>query len=245
VAAECKGGTVTAVQRAVIRVLVADDHPPFRAGVRTTLETADLGFLIVAEASDADEAVQRTIAVEPDLALLDVRMAGSGIVAARRICEHAPSTVVVMLTASAEDEDLFAAIRAGASGYLLKDTDPDRLPQALLGVLRGEAALPRQLTARLNGEFQRRNRRHLSVGARPGGIALTSKEWEVLELLHDGLSTTAMAERLSVAPVTVRTHVAALLRKLEVRDRAEAVALVTETLDDVGADLGARPIGPA
>ena len=213
---------------AKIRVVLADDHPSVRAGVRASLE-AD-GVEVVAEASDADGAVAAVDAFEPDLALLDVNMPGSGLRAARRITERHPDTVVVMLTVSRDDDDLFQALRAGASGYLLKDTDPDRLPIALRGVLNGEAALPRSLVARLIGEFQQRDRRRLPLSKRPAGVSLTAKEWEVLELMREGLPTSAMAAALAVAPVTVRSHVAAILHKLQVPDRKAAVAL----LDDQG-----------
>ena len=211
----------------MISVVVADDHAPFRAGVRVSLESSGLGFGVVGEAGDADGAVDLVVEREPDLVLLDVRMPGSGVVAARRISERAPSTAIVMLTASSDDDDLLAAVQAGASGYLLKDTDPDRLAFALAGVLKGEAAIPRELTAKLLDAFRHRGpRRRLTIADRPA-VSLTSKEWEVLELLHDGLSTADIATRLSVAPVTVRSHVAALLHKLDVRDRAAAVALLS------------------
>jgi DNA-binding NarL/FixJ family response regulator len=209
-----------------LRVVVADDHPSVRAGVRSSLE-AD-GFEVVAEASDADGAVAAVAAHEPELALLDINMPGSGLRAARRITEHHPDTAIVMLTVSRDDDDLFHALRAGASGYLLKDTDPDRLPIALRGVLNGEAALPRALVSRLIGEFQQRERRRLPLARRPAGVSLTAKEWEVLALMRDGMSTNAMADELAVAPVTVRSHVAAILRKLRVPDRNAAIALLDE-----------------
>jgi DNA-binding NarL/FixJ family response regulator len=122
------------------RVLIADDHPPTRAGVRLALERA--GFIICAEAWTAARAVELAMQEQPDVCLLDVHMPGGGIAAAGAIAERVPATSIVMLTVSQEDEDLFNALRAGASGYLLKTTDPGRLPHALEGVLRGEAALP-------------------------------------------------------------------------------------------------------
>ena len=207
----------------VVRVVLADDHPFVRAGVRASLEAA--AFAVVAEAADASGAVAAVAEHRPDLALLDVNMPGSGIAAARTIAEQHPATAIVMLTVSRDDDDLFRALRAGASGYLLKDTDPDRLPNALLGVLNGEAALPRALVARVIGEFHQRGRRRLSLSRRPVGAALTSKEWEVLELMHAGRSTGEIASALAVAPVTVRTHVAAILRKLQVTEPKGRVGL--------------------
>ena len=146
-----------------------------------------------------------------------------GIAAAAEIAGLSPETAVVMLTVSRDDADLFAALRAGARGYLLKDIDPARLPIALHGVLSGEAALPRGLVAHLIDEFRSRD----SVsGRRPGLLAtLTGREWEVLTLMQEGMPTTEMAARMFVTPVTVRTHISAILRKLQVSDRAAAVRL--------------------
>jgi DNA-binding NarL/FixJ family response regulator len=207
----------------LITVVVADDHPFARAGVRDTLEGE--GFEIVAEAASGDEAVIAATLHQPDLCLLDVHMPGSGIAAASTIVGTCPETTVVMLTVSHDDEDLFQSLRAGAAGYLLKDADPERLPHALRGVLNGEAALPRMLVSRLVTEFQARNRRRLPLLRRPEGGALTAKEWDVLELLHEGLPTAQVAERLGVAPVTVRSHVASILKKLHVPDREAALRL--------------------
>ena len=206
------------------RVLIADDHPPTRAGVRGALEAA--GYEICAEVADAETAVQRAIEHRPEVCLLDIHMPGNGIAAAATIKSRLPDTEVVMLTVSTDDQDLFAALRAGASGYLLKDTDPDRLPHALKGVLLGEAALPRTLVARLIEEFQGRERRRLSLKGR--GAQLTSREWEVLELMRQGLSTAQMAERAFVSKGTIRSHVASVLRKLQVPDREAAVRLFEE-----------------
>ena len=128
-------------------VLIADDHVPTRAAVRAALERG--GFDVCAEAPDAATSVALVRQLRPDVALLDIHMPGDGIRAAAEIAAHMPETSVVMLTVSSADDDLFAALKAGASGYLLKDTDPARLPLALRGVLDGEAALPRTLVRRL------------------------------------------------------------------------------------------------
>jgi two-component system, NarL family, nitrate/nitrite response regulator NarL len=204
-----------------IEVVVADDHPPTRGVVRDSLERA--GFHICAEASDADEAVAAVAATNPQLALLDIRMPGNGIIAAGLIAADHPSTAIVMLTVSEDDDDLFAALRAGAAGYLLKGMDPAQLPVALRSVLAGEAALPGTLVARLVGEFRVRERRRFLVGNSHRTERLTNREWEVLELMDQGLGTAEIAERLYIARVTVRTHVAAIIRKLHVADRDAAI----------------------
>lgn len=154
-------------------------------------------------------------------------MPGNGVVAAVEISTRAPKTAVVMLTVSRDDDDLFAALRAGAVGYLLKDTDPDRLPMALNGVLNGEGALPRTLVARLVEEFRGRGKRRLKLGGNRN-VELTPREWQVLEGLRDGLSTEEISELLYVSPVTVRSHVSAILRKLKVPDRAAAIKLLKD-----------------
>jgi DNA-binding NarL/FixJ family response regulator len=207
------------------RVLIADDHPPTRAGVRAALE--DAGWEVSAEAADAPSAVQAATQDPPDVCVLDIHMPGDGVAAAAEILAAVPDTAVVMLTVSRDDGDLFSALRAGASGYLLKDIDPGRLPLALEGVLRGEAALPRNLVARLMDEFRGRERRRIMLPNRRGP-ELTSREWEVLEALSRGLRTAEIAADLHVAPVTVRTHVSAILRKLRVSTREDAVRLVSE-----------------
>lgn len=206
------------------RVLVADDHPPTRAGVRAALERD--GFVICAEAGDARSAIEIARRERPDVCLLDIHMPGDGIHAAETISRELPDTAVVMLTVSRSDADLFNALRAGASGYLLKDIDPIRLPLALRGVLEGEAALPRRLVALLIEEFRERKRRRRIplVGRR--GVELTDREWEVLDLMKQGLSTEEIATRLFISPVTVRTHVSSVLHKLHVPTREAAVALL-------------------
>jgi len=204
-------------------VLIADDHAAARAGVRAALERG--GFAVCAEAPSGPEAVAAALRERPDACLLDVHMpGGGGIEAAAEIAERLPGTAIAMLTVSADEEDLFAAIQAGAVGYLLKDVDPDRLPHALAGVLAGEAAIPRPLVGRIVAELGQRRRRRVPLAR--GGAELTPREWEILELLHGGASTAAVAERLGVSQVTVRRHVSAVLRKLRVEDRRGAFALL-------------------
>ncbi|HEU5034193.1 MAG TPA: response regulator transcription factor [Mycobacteriales bacterium] len=208
------------------RVVIADDHGPMRAGVRRALES-DGRFEVCGEAASAPAAVEMVRMVQPDVVLLDIRMPGNGIAAAYEISTESPDTAIVMLTVSRDDNDLFAALSAGARGYLLKDIDPDRLPRALEGVLAGEAALPRNLVAKVVEEFRVRE---AAASRRRGGplAALTDREWEVLTLMRGGLSTQEIATRLFVTPVTVRTHVSAILRKLKVSDRTAAIALVRD-----------------
>ncbi|HVE67458.1 MAG TPA: response regulator transcription factor [Solirubrobacteraceae bacterium] len=205
-------------------VVIADDHVPIRQGIRAALEEG--GFRVCAEVADGGAAVEAAVREQPDLCLLDVHMPRSGIWAAGEIVRLVPECAVVMLTVSRNDEDLFDALRAGASGYLLKDTDPARLPHALRGVLAGEAALPRSLVARVLEELreQGRHRRVPLLAAR--GIRLTSREWEVLELMRDGLTTAQIADRLFISPVTVRRHISSVLAKLDVPDRQAALDLV-------------------
>jgi DNA-binding NarL/FixJ family response regulator len=209
-----------------VRVLVADDHPPTRAGIRRVLEGS--GFVVCAEVATAHAAVDAAVEETPDVCLLDIRMPGSGIAAAEQICTKLPGTAVVMLTVSRDDTDLFDALRAGASGYLLKDTERSQLPQALTGVLAGEAQLPASLVARVIEEFRERGRRRRLLVAHRPAVELRQREWEVLELLREGLSTAEIAGRLFVSEVTVRTHVSKILRKLRVSSRAEAVQLLDE-----------------
>lgn len=209
-----------------VRVLIADDHAPTRAGVRASLERHD--FSICAEASDARSAVDAALRERPDVCLLDVSMPGGGIRAAAEIAGQLPRTVIVMLTVSRDDDDLFDALRAGASGYLLKDTSPERLPMALHGVLEGEAAVPRALVARMIDELRSRGARRRIPRLRRRGVELSRREWEVLELMREGLTTKQIAERLFVSPITVRRHISGVLAKLDVPDRASALALLEE-----------------
>jgi two-component system, NarL family, nitrate/nitrite response regulator NarL len=211
--------------RPTVRVVLADDHAPTRAGVRLALEQAE--FDIVAEATTAPEAVRGALQHRPDVCLLDIYMPGGGIEAADEICQALPGTALVMLTASDSDDDLFAALRAGATGYLPKTTSADRLAQALRGVLAGEAALPRALTARLIEEYRQRPARGRS--SRPGaagaeyGIAFTDREREVVELMLRDLNTIEISQRLSISAVTVRRHISAVVRKAGVHSRRAAM----------------------
>jgi DNA-binding NarL/FixJ family response regulator len=206
------------------RVLLADDDLPIRAGVRAVLE--DGGFVVCAEATDASGAVEAAVRERPDICLLGVHMPGNGIDAAAEIYRRLPETAIVMLAGSLDERDVIAAIRAGASGYLLKDMNTARLAAALRGVLKGEAAMPRTLTGQLLEQFRTgRDRRRLPrLGQR--GEVLTGRERDVLELLADRSSSDEIARRLGISPVTVRRHISEILRKLDVPDREAAVRLV-------------------
>ena len=206
-----------------LRVLIADDHPPTRAGVRAALEES--GCEICAEVANAVDAVNAAIATEPDVCMLDIDMPGNGLRAVAGIAGRLPGTPIVMLTVSRRSEDLFDALRAGASGYLLKDMDPAELGPALHAVVAGEAAIPGDLTARLVEELRYRgSSRTLSVSGRT--VELTPREWEVQDLLAEGQSTAQMAHRLFVSEITVRRHTSTLMRKLGVTSRDELRRLI-------------------
>ena len=211
-----------------LRVLVADDHAPTRDDVRRALD-ADERFSICSEVADAAEAVQAAVRKQPDICLLDIRMPGSGLAAAWEIAARLPRVKIVMLTVSDEDTDLFAALRAGAHGYLLKNMNMRRLPDALHGVFAGEAAMPRELVARVLERFHGREPRWrppVTAGVSEG--RLTSREWEVLALLARRYTTAEIASRLVLSASAVRAHIASIVRKLQVEDRAAAAELFRE-----------------
>jgi DNA-binding NarL/FixJ family response regulator len=208
----------------IYRVLIADDHAPTRADIRETIEQ-DARFRVVAETADAAAAVDAALRERPDICLLDIEMPGSGIAAAWEITGRMPNTRVVMLTAYVDEQFLFGALRAGAKGYLLKDMDTSRLTAALADVSEGDVAIPRSMVARMLDEFRDRSSRRRTVLTQVEGAKLTSREWEVLNLLREGLSTADIARRLVLSQITVRTHVASVLRKLRVPDRQSAMRL--------------------
>jgi DNA-binding NarL/FixJ family response regulator len=205
-------------------IVIADDHPATRLGVRMALMND--GFRVLAEASDCDGAVSAVLRERPDVCLLDVRMPGGGIAAAGRIAEAVPSTLVVMLTVSNNTDDVLAALRAGAVGYLPKDTRPDRLPAALCGVLKGEAALPRALVGRVLQEFRDFTAGAVDHTVRIGDVQLTSRESEILKILRSGRNTIEVGELLSLSPITVRRHISASVAKLGVADRHAAIRAI-------------------
>jgi two-component system nitrate/nitrite response regulator NarL len=212
------------------RVLVADDHSPTLDDIRVAVD-ADPRFEVVALAADAADAIQAALRERPDVALLDMRMPGSGAAAAWEITARLPGTRAVMLTVSRSDDDLFAALRAGVSGYLLKDMPFEDIGDELAGVLEGRTALPPELVTRLVDEFRDSAPRRRALLGQSGGAQLTSREWQVLDLLRQGLATSDIARRLFVSPATVRSHVAAVLRKLRAPDRDAAIRLFEDNYE--------------
>jgi two-component system nitrate/nitrite response regulator NarL len=208
-----------------LRVVIADDHPPTRDDIRRAL-LADGGFVVCAEAAHAAEAVAAAVRERPDVCLLDIRMPGNGLDAIWEINARLPTARIIMLTVSDEDADLLAALSAGAHGYLLKTMNFERLPRAIRGAVAGEAPIPRPRVTTMVGQLRARDlRRRQLLDTLPAGEHLTTREWQVLELLAEDLDTHQMAHRLSLSASTVRSHVASLIRKLGVADRAAAVAL--------------------
>jgi two-component system, NarL family, nitrate/nitrite response regulator NarL len=214
--------------RGRITALVADGHAPTRLGLKATLEACD-DMEVCAEAHDANDAIELAGLHQPTLCLLDVDMPGDGIRAARRISLEASSSTIVMLSASEDDETLFAALRAGAAGYLLKDMDVARIPETLRGALRGELALSRRLATRVVDEFRRGGTRRITL-ANGRTVVLTAREWLIVGQLLHGATTTTIAAEQHVSPVTVRRHISEVMRKLRAPDREVALRLLRDGL---------------
>jgi len=212
----------------MIRVLLADDQALVRAGFRALLDAQD-GIEVVGEAGDGEQAVRLARETTPDVVLMDIRMPGTdGLAATRQIAADGQlaGVRVVILTTFELDEYVFEAIRSGASGFLVKDTEPDELVQAVRVVADGEALLSPSVTRRLIGEFAA-----LATQPRdPVGLhELTGREQEVLALVGNGLSNNEIAERLYVSPATAKTHVNRAMIKLRARDRAQLVVIAYES----------------
>jgi DNA-binding NarL/FixJ family response regulator len=216
------------VSRVPVRVLLADDQKLVRAGFRVLLERGD-GIEVVGEVGDGAEAVDAARAMRPDVVLMDIRMPlMDGLEATRRIVadELLAGVHVVVLTTFELDEYVFQALRAGASGFLLKDVDPDDLRQAVRVVAAGEALLSPSVTRRLITEFATRT----APPSDPARLAaLTEREREVLALVGGGLSNEEIGRRLFMSPATAKTHVSRAMAKLGVRDRAQLVVAAYET----------------
>lgn len=202
------------------RILLVDDHPLTREALASLLEQH--GFDVVGQASDGEEAIELAADLQPELVLLDLTMPGmDGLTALPQVRDAAPDCEVVVLTASGTEENLLAAIRGGAAGYLLKSEAPERIVGFLRGVAHGEAAL--------SGSVARRLLERVREGGRMSGVPeeiaalLSAREVEVLLLLDEHLTTDEIAARLFISEHTVRSHVKSLLRKLGVSSRREAL----------------------
>jgi DNA-binding NarL/FixJ family response regulator len=203
----------------LVRVLVVDDHALFRHGLLQVLRTAP-DIEVVGEARDALSAIELAAEWLPDVVLMDVRMPGmNGIEAARRIRAAQPAVRILMLTESEEEDDLYGAVRAGATGYLLKEVAIDEIADAIRAVASGQALVSPMMTTKLLSEFNALSRR---VEEEHDARRLTPRELEVLRLIARGLSNKDIATELVIAENTVRNHVRNILEKLEVRSRVEA-----------------------
>ncbi len=210
----------------MIKVLIADDQAMVRAGLRSLL-SGEPDLQVVAEVADGSAAVAAVRAHEPDVVLMDIRMPVlDGISATRQLASEECGTRVLILTTYDLDQYVYDALRAGASGFLLKDATPEELARAVRVVASGEALLAPSVTSRLVRDLSSRPRRRVVDDAR---IArLTDREREVLVLVAGGLSNAELAERLVVSPATAKTHVSRILTKLGARDRAQLVVLAYE-----------------
>lgn len=208
----------------VIRVLIADDHEVVRMGIRVLLQQ-HANLRVVAEASNGEEAIQQALAHRPDVVVMDIRMPGmNGVDACRKIVDQLPETRVVMLTSYAEDDLLFSAIRAGASGYVLKRIGSDDLVRTIETVGRGESALDPSMTEAVFREVRQTEKsKEAAVFS-----DLSSQEMRVLALISDGLTNREIAGRLFLGEGTVRNYVSNLLSKLNLSNRAEAAAFAVQ-----------------
>lgn len=203
-----------------LRILLVDDHEVVRLGMRALLER-HANFTVVGEAATEDEALQQAVEHKPDIVLMDIRLAGgSGIEACQKIKEAVPETQVIMLTSFAEDELLFAAIRAGATGYLLKQISATDLIRAIEMAARGESMLDPSLTQRVFFEVRRSIQKEEAIAFQD----LTSQEKQVLLLIAQGKTNREIATELFLSEGTVRNYVSSILSKLNVSNRAEAAA---------------------
>jgi len=201
-----------------IRLMLADDHRMLREGLRRSM--TEMGFDVVAEARNGAEAVQMAEATRPDVILMDVTMPEmDGVEACRQVREKLPNTQIVMLTMHADQEILTSAIRAGASGYLVKDCSTDEIASAVEMAAKGDTALSPQLAASMLNEVRKLEAADSAEEER----VVTKREEEVLQLIADGCSTPEVAESLYISQKTVKNHLASIYQKLDARDRTQAV----------------------
>lgn len=212
------GSTPAQGGNVAIRLMLADDHQMLREGLRRSM--VDQGFDVVCEASDGMEAVEAAFRLRPDVILMDVTMPEmDGVEATRRIRQSLAETRVVMLTMHADQDVLANAIRAGASGYLVKDCSTDEIADAVRMAATGDTPISPQLAASMLDEVRRLDQRHAADEDR----VVTRREEEVLQLIADGCSTPEVAERLFISQKTVKNHLASIYQKLDARDRTQAV----------------------
>jgi DNA-binding NarL/FixJ family response regulator len=213
------GGT----QKSPTRVLIADDHGLFRFGLKAALRAAG-GFEVVGEADTGETVVSLAAELKPEIILMDIKMPGfNGIEATRRILEADPHVGIVVVTMFEEDDSVFAAMRAGARGYVLKEADADEMIRVIRAVAEGEAHFGQEIASRLMGFFSKKPTAPTEVFPE-----LTPREGEVLDMIARGLSNTEISRRLYVSPKTVRNHVSNIFLKLQVADRSQAIVRARE-----------------
>jgi DNA-binding NarL/FixJ family response regulator len=206
-----------------MNVLLADDHPLFLDGLRNLLVAR--GIAVVGAARDGLEALEQARALRPDVVLMDIHMPGlNGLSALRMIKAELPETRVVMLTMSAEDDELFEAIAAGASGYVLKTQDTEQVFALLQDVERGEVALSPGLASRVLNEFRRRATLPPGVGEKRPAESLSLRETQVLTLVAQGLTYKEVGAKLNLSERTIKYHMSEIVGRLRVESRAEAIA---------------------
>jgi DNA-binding NarL/FixJ family response regulator len=206
------------------RILLADDHAILRHGLRAMLDSTP-GFEVVGEAATGEEAVTQSAELRPDVVLMDIQMPGlNGIEATRRVVESDPDAGVVILTMFRDDDSVFAAMRAGARGYVLKDAGGEEVLKVVRAVANGEAHFGPEIAKRLINFFSAPR----PVAPSVAFPELTAREHEVLDLIARGLSNTVISRRLFVSPKTVRNHISNIFLKLRVADRAEAIVRARE-----------------